>query len=73
MSITIHSIGGSDLYVASGAADGNVVKLKLAAPCDAKTIAYLMDRRWDSKNLLYGLNGIAALTFSDVEIAPASK
>jgi hypothetical protein len=66
-------LDGKARQIASGAAAGNVVRLKLAAPCDAKTITYLKDRNWDSKNLLYGLNGIAALTFSDVEIAPASK
>jgi hypothetical protein len=49
--------------VTAGAASGNVVKLKLAAPDTAKTITYLVDRRWDPKNLLCGQNGIAALTF----------
>ena len=50
------------------AASGNVVKLKLAATDSAKAITYLVDRKWDIKNLLYGQNGIAALTFCDVMI-----
>ena len=56
--------------VASGAVSGNGITLKLAAPATAKTITYLVDRRWDSKNLLYGQNGLAALTFCEVPIAP---
>ena len=66
-------LDGKAGQVASGAAAGNVVKLKLAAPSDAKTITYLTDRNWDSKNLLDGQNGIAALTFCEVEIAPADN
>ena len=54
--------------VASGAVSGNVLKLKLAAPSSAKTITYLTDRKWDPKNLLYGQNGIAALTFCEVPL-----
>jgi hypothetical protein len=56
--------------VASGAVSGNVVKLKLAADATAQTITYLVDKRWDIKNLLYGENGIAALTFCEVPILP---
>jgi hypothetical protein len=66
-------LDGEKCQIVSGSAEGNVVKLKLASPSDAKTITYLADRKWDSKNLLYGQNGIAALTFCEVEIAPASK
>ncbi len=52
--------------VASGAVSGNVLTLKLTAPATAKTITYITDKRWDSKTLLYGKNGIAALTFCEV-------
>jgi hypothetical protein len=38
----------------------------LASAETARTISYLADRKWDSKNLLYGQNGIAALTFFEV-------
>jgi len=54
--------------VASGAVSGNVLTLKLTAPATAKTITYLTDRKWDPKTLLYGRNGLAALTFCEVPI-----
>ncbi|MEI6809333.1 MAG: sialate O-acetylesterase, partial [bacterium] len=54
--------------IVDGAAAGNIVKLKLIAASDAKTITYLVDSRWDDKKLLYGQNGIAALTFFEVPI-----
>lgn len=57
--------------VASGAVSGNVVTLKLSSSADAKTVTYLVDRKWNPKNLLYGKNGIAALTFCEVPISPA--
>jgi len=66
-------LDGKAAQVVSGAAAGHVVKLKLAAPSTAKTITYLTDRNWDSRNLLHGQNGVAALTFCGVEIAPAGK
>ena len=44
------------------------LKLKLAAPSTAKTITYLTDKKWEPKLLLYGKNGIPALTFSEVEV-----
>jgi hypothetical protein len=63
-------LDGKEGKVASGAASGNIVKLKLAATESAKAITYLVDRKWDIKNLLYGENGIAALTFCEVPILP---
>jgi len=54
--------------VASGSISGNLLKLKLTAPTTAKTITYLTDRKWDPKTLLYGKNGLAALTFCEVPI-----
>ena len=64
-------LDGAKGGIVAGAASGNVVTLKLAATDTANTITYLIDRRWDPKNLLYGQNGIAALTFSEVPIEPA--
>jgi hypothetical protein len=64
-------LDGKEGKVTSGAASGNLVRLKLAGPADAKTITYLVDKNWDIKNLLYGLNGIAALTFCEVPLEPA--
>ncbi len=54
--------------IVSGAANGNVLKLKLVAPAQAKTITYVQDKKWDARALLYGKNGIAALTFCDLEV-----
>jgi hypothetical protein len=59
--------------VVEGAASVNVVTLKLAATTTAKTITYLVDKKWDPKNLLYGQNGIAALTFCEVPIGPSVR
>jgi len=59
--------------IASGSGSGNVIKLKLAAATAAQTITYLVDRKWDCKNVLYGANGIAALTFCEAPIAKAKE
>ncbi|MEY4566558.1 MAG: hypothetical protein RLY14_1528 [Planctomycetota bacterium] len=64
-------IDGEEGHVVSGSVSGNVVTLKLKDKKDAKTIGYIRDRKWDSKNLLYGDNEIAALTFADVPISEA--
>ena len=47
---------------------GNVVTLKLKAPSTAKKINYINENNWSQDRLLIGANGIAALTFADVEI-----
>jgi hypothetical protein len=54
--------------VAAGSVSGKVITLKLTTPSTAKTITYLVDKHWDIKNILYGQNNIAALTFCDVAI-----
>jgi len=56
--------------VSAGVADGNVIRLKLVAPTKARTISYVCGRDWDGKpdSLIFGANGIAALTFADVGI-----
>lgn len=64
-------LDGAKGGIVAGAASGNVITLKLAATNTAKTITYLVDRKWDPKNLLYGKNGIAALTFCEVPIETA--
>ncbi len=58
-------------HVKSGTASNNVITLKLEEPSAAKEITYLTGRDWDGKptNLIFGTNGIAALTFCDVGIA----
>ncbi len=62
---------GAEGKVQSGSASGVNITLKLSDPSDATAITYLVDRRWDPNSLLYGRNGIAALTFCEVPIAPA--
>jgi len=64
-------LDGKKGSVVKGAASGNTVKLTLASATAAKTITYLVDKKWDPKNLLYGQNGIAALTFCEVPLSPA--
>ena len=59
---------GKEGQVTSGVTVGNVLKLKLSGPSMAKTITYLVDKKWSNNNLLYGQNGIAALTFYEVPL-----
>ncbi|HNQ90660.1 MAG TPA: DUF2341 domain-containing protein [Verrucomicrobiota bacterium] len=54
--------------VASGSVTGDVLTLKLAAPSTAQHITYLDSQTWNPDHLLYGVNGIAALTFCDVQV-----
>lgn len=55
--------------VVSGKAVEHIVTLKLKSPSAAKKITYLKERDWNQNRLLVGANGIAALTFCDVEFA----
>ncbi|MCX6880553.1 MAG: DUF2341 domain-containing protein [Verrucomicrobia bacterium] len=57
--------------VNSGSVTGNVLTLKLSKPSSAKTITYLTGKDWDGKpeHLIFGANGIAALTFCEVGLA----
>jgi autotransporter-associated beta strand protein len=63
----LDGVGGK---VSSGSATGKVIKLQLTAASTAQTIDYVQDAVWNgsSSNLLYGTNGIAALTFSGVPL-----
>ena len=54
--------------VARGDACRNEIMLALTEPTDAQTITYLDSKSWSVDNLLYGRNGIAALTFCNVTI-----
>ena len=62
--------GGKD-KVESGTAKGAVLTLKLKEASAAKSISYLDERSWSQTRLLFGENGIAALTFCEVPILPA--
>ena len=61
-------LDGANGVVASGSVSGNVVTLKLKAPSTARKITYIKETQWSQDRLLIGANGIAALTFADVEI-----
>ncbi len=63
-------LDGEKDKVASGSVAGNVLTLKLKEPSAAKTITYLNEISWNQDTLLTGANGIAALTFCEVPIAP---
>ncbi len=54
--------------VVSGSVAGKVVTLRLATAAAAERITYLDCRAWSQNNILYGENGIAALTFCGVPI-----
>src|SRR5262249_22650233 len=61
-------LNGQRGKVASGAAVGDRVTLKLIGASAARTITYLDSAAWSQKSLLVGGNGIAALTFCEVPI-----
>ena len=66
-------LDGTPGDVVSGKANGNSVTLKLAGGSGAQDITYINGQSWSQKTLLRGENGIAALTFCEVPIAPAGK
>ena len=56
--------------VTSGSVSGKVIKLQLSEASTAKTITYLIGaNEWVQGNLIYGKNGVAALTFCEVPLA----
>lgn len=65
-------LDGEAKLVKSGAANGNRITLKLNGPSKAAKVTYLDSAAWSPDNLLYGINGIAALTFCDVPIQSAT-
>jgi hypothetical protein len=65
--------GAASGTVTSGSATGNTIKLQVSEAASTSTITYLKGLvSWQQPNLLYGTNGIAALTFADVPVAPLS-
>jgi hypothetical protein len=58
-------MGGS---VSGGGGSGRVLTLKLGEPTMATKITYLKEIDWKQDRLLKGANGIAALTFCNVEM-----
>jgi hypothetical protein len=64
-------LDGEKGKVASGSVAGSVLTLKLTAPTTATKITYLKEIEWSQEKLLLGTNGLAALTFANVPLAPA--
>jgi Concanavalin A-like lectin/glucanases superfamily/Domain of unknown function (DUF2341)/Carbohydrate esterase, sialic acid-specific acetylesterase len=62
------SIDGVAGQIHSGSAENNRLTLKLNGTTNASKVSYLDSDHWNPDNLLYGKNGIAALTFCDVAI-----
>ena len=60
-------LDGANGMVVSGSVSGNVVTLKLKEPSTAKKITYIKETNWSQDKLIIGANGIAALTFAEVE------
>ena len=61
-------LNGEARQIASGSTNGKRLTLKLKAPSNATKVTYLDSANWSPDNLLYGANGLAALTFCDVPI-----
>ena len=61
-------LDGEPMQVISGSANASQIKLKLKGSSKSKTLTYLDSASWNPDNLLYGSNGLAALTFCDVLI-----
>jgi hypothetical protein len=66
-------LDGARGNIASGTVAGNVVTLKLKRPCNARKITYLKEVAWSQERLIVGANGIAALTFCNVDIQPGTE
>jgi hypothetical protein len=64
---------GEPKQVTSGAAEGNRITLKLKSPSKSKSVTFLDSANWNPDNLLYGKNGLAALTFCEVPIQPTTR
>jgi len=64
-------LDGAKGMVVSGSLAGHVLTLKLKQPSTAKKITYVKETNWNQDRLLVGTNGIAALTFADVELGSA--
>ena len=61
-------LDGEKNKIASGSVTGNTIALKLKEPSKATNITYLKETSWNQNDLIYGKNGIAALTFCNVPL-----
>jgi hypothetical protein len=64
-------VDGAEGVVASGAVTGTVLTLTLKEPGAFERITYVKEMAWSQNKLLFGQNGMAALTFCDVLIQPS--
>ena len=62
-------LDGEQGKVISGIGSGNTIILNIASSAAARKITYLDSKSWNQNNLIYGENGIAALTFCDVPLS----
>ncbi len=63
-SAELNSIGGA----------GEIITLKLANPSSAKNLSYIRGGKWRQEDaIIWGSNGIAALTFCEVPIRPPKE
>ena len=61
-------LDGTEGMVVGGTIKGNVLTLTLEESGAFERITYLKEMAWSQNNLLFGLNGMAALTFCNVPI-----
>jgi hypothetical protein len=67
-------LDGEDGKVVSGDVSGNILTLKPAAPSAAKTVTYIKGGVWRQESpIVWGANGVAALTFCEVPIGSARR
>lgn len=65
-------VDGKAGQVASARDFGQMILLKLEGPGTAKEITYVKGGQWrENQSIVWGTNGIAALTFCDVPIQPS--
>jgi hypothetical protein len=61
-------LDGDNTQVEAGITIGNTLTLKLKKPIPVNKITYLDSKKWNQNNILWGKNGIAALTFYEVSV-----
>jgi len=66
-------LDGEAKQVVSGAATAQRITLTLKGPSKSTNVTYLDSANWNPDNLLYGQNGLAALTFCEVPIALSER
>jgi hypothetical protein len=61
-------LDGQPGRVVSGVVSGSQLRLRTMGEKPVSEITWIVDRSWDPGALVYGTNGIAALTFSEVSV-----